>query len=111
MKVKNQEHIKIISIETDTIENLIESIENEYANSFKNFNLIIDLSGNKEELEEEAFENLVVQHIEEANKSFVIVAPNVDFNAFDGDLIVVPTLQEAFDLIAMDEIQRDLEFN
>lgn len=109
MKIKEKEHTKIINIESDTIEKLLEHIKNEYNKSFEKFNIIVDLSENKEELEEALFEEIVIQHMEEANKSFVIVAPNVDFNEFDGDLIVVPTMQEAFDLIEMDEIQRDLE--
>ncbi|MDH6601158.1 hypothetical protein M2306_001852 [Myroides gitamensis] len=54
-------------------------------------------------------EELAIEHMENANKSFVIVLSEVNFNDFDGDLIVVPTKQEAFDLIEMDEIQRDLE--
>ncbi len=109
MKIKEKEYTKILNIESNTIVELLEYINNEYDNSFKNFNIIVDLSESKEELEEEAFQELVIQHMEEANKTFVIVAPNVDFNEFDGDLIVVPTIQEAFDLIEMDEIQRDLE--
>lgn len=110
MKITDKGNTKIISIESSTIEEMINSIESNYTKSYVMRNLVIDLSNSEEDLDEDIFEELAIKHMEEANKSFVIVAPDVDFNAFDGDLIVVPTLQEAFDLIEMDEIQRDLEF-
>jgi len=42
------------------------------------------------------------------NKSFVIVTDTISYESIPDQLIVVPTLQEAFDLIEMDEIERDL---
>ena len=74
-------------------------------------NLIVDLVKRTEELQEfdlELFEELAIEQIEERSKSFVVVLPEADFNEFDQDLIVVRTLQEAMDLIEMDEIERDL---
>jgi hypothetical protein len=44
-------------------------------------------------------------------KSFVIVASNIDFNKVSDKITVVPTLQEAHDIIEMEEIERDLENN
>lgn len=112
MKVIEKEHTKVIQIETETIGEVLHKIEEEYQRLFKTFNLVIDVSSAQEEVTEEMLESieaLAVEHMEEANKSFVIVTAAVNFNDFDGDLIVVPTKQEAFDLIEMDEIQRDLE--
>ena len=43
-------------------------------------------------------------------KSFVIVAENIDYNAVSSNLIVVPSLLEAHDIIEMEEIERDLGF-
>ena len=45
------------------------------------------------------------QSITKANNSFLIVC---DF-LFDDDLKIVPTLQEAYDFIEMEEIERQLE--
>ena len=45
------------------------------------------------------------KNISNSNGSFVIVC---EF-AFDEDLVVVPTLQEAYDYIEMEEIERQLE--
>lgn len=44
----------------------------------------------------------------EGEKSFVIVSDSVNYNDLNGDLVVVPSLQEAYDLIEMEEIERDL---
>ncbi len=46
-----------------------------------------------------------------ANKSFVMVTTSLDFDSADhDDFVVVPTLQEAFELIEMEDIERDLGF-
>ena len=42
--------------------------------------------------------------------SFVIVSENIDIDKIHEDLIVVPTQQEAFDIIEMEEMERDLGF-
>ncbi|MFT7352319.1 MAG: hypothetical protein ACI9XR_002096, partial [Flavobacterium sp.] len=39
-----------------------------------------------------------------------LVVKNINFNTLTKSIIVVPTLQEAHDLIEMDEIERDLGF-
>ncbi|RNL81720.1 ribonuclease Z [Sinomicrobium pectinilyticum] len=43
-------------------------------------------------------------------KSFVLVTDKVNFNEVPDELIVVPTLKEARDVIEMEEIERDLDF-
>jgi len=43
-------------------------------------------------------------------KSFVVVAPQWSQGDIPEDIVCVPTLQEANDLIEMDEMQRDLGF-
>lgn len=112
MKVTEKGHTKVIQIGSDTVEEVLHKIAAQYQAAFEPFNLVIDLAALQEDVTEEmleSIESLAIEHMEEANKSFVIVTEAVNFNDFDGDLIVVPTKQEAFDLIEMDEIQRDLE--
>lgn len=73
-------------------------------------NIVIDLS-RVQVTEDELLllAPLAEAHIE-ANQSFVVVA-DINFSDWEEDaLIVVPTLQEAHDLIEMDEIGRDLGF-
>lgn len=42
------------------------------------------------------------------DKSFVMVTDAVNYDEVHKDLSVVPTLQEAYDLIEMEDIERDL---
>ena len=55
------------------------------------------------------FSDLSKAH-QKGKKSFVIVADGIDFNVVPTKLIVVPSLQEAHDIIEMEEIERDLGF-
>jgi hypothetical protein len=43
-------------------------------------------------------------------QTFVVVAPHWSQSDISDEIVCVPTLQEAFDLIEMDEMQRDLGF-
>ncbi len=43
-----------------------------------------------------------------ANKSFVLVSDRVNYDEVPDEVCVVPTVQEAKDIIEMEEIERDL---
>ncbi|MGB2088486.1 MAG: ribonuclease Z, partial [Psychroflexus salarius] len=49
-------------------------------------------------------------HYKSNKKSFVIVAPQIDVHQVPEELAIVPTLNEAFDIIEMENIERDLGF-
>lgn len=55
------------------------------------------------------FVKLIKEH-SKRKKSFVLLAPQADFNTVDENISVVPTQQEALDIIEMEEIERDLGF-
>lgn len=80
-------------------------------NSFKDENLILDLSHDKNlNLETvKSFSELIKLHIK-GKKSIVLVAPNINFNSVPAAIIAVPTILEAHDIIEMEEIERDLGF-
>ena len=42
------------------------------------------------------------------NQSFVIVSSKVDLESVSSKIVVVPTMQEAHDLIEMEDMERDL---
>jgi hypothetical protein len=88
----------------------LEKITKQYE-SYKNQNLILDLTHNNSTTIQslKAFSELSKLHYK-GNKSFVIVADNIDFNSLPKSLIVVPSVIEAHDIIDMDEIERDLGF-
>jgi len=68
---------------------------------------IADLRGVSLEVAENVKDKFIIfaNSISKMNGSFVIIC---EFS-FDDDLTIVPTLQEAYDYIEMDEIARQLE--
>ena len=74
-------------------------------NEIKHF--IADLRGVTPDLAENIKDKFIIfaNSISKMNGSFVIVC---EFS-FDDELTIVPTLQEAYDYIEMDEMERQLE--
>ena len=71
-------------------------------------NFVVDMSDVTAEVIELIKNNLITfgQSIDVKKGSFVIVSTN----QFDEILNIVPTIQEAFDYIEMEEIERQLDF-
>lgn len=95
----------IITQEKASIPQLVKNLHNKYS-SFSNDNVIINLTSlgalNKNDISE--FLQLKKSH----KKSFVIVSNKIDIDSVSDDIVVVPTLQEAYDFIDMEEMERDL---
>lgn len=110
MKVDQKGHTTTIKDTQGDFSSFLTKITDQYK-SFEDHNLIIDLLPNKTVgiTDVELLKSLSKQH-KKAKKSFVIVADDIDFNAVSTQLTVVPTLLEANDIIAMEEIERDLGF-
>ena len=110
MKVERKGHTTIIrNTQYDTPE-FYQKLNNEY-NSYKSQNLIIDLSFDKaiKMADIKLFLEMTKSQSKE-KKSLVLVSDAVDFNDVPAKLTVVPTTQEAHDIIEMEEIERDLGF-
>lgn len=110
MKVDTKGHTIIIRDTEGNVGAFLEKVSSQHA-SFKNYNLVLDVTHDKsaDVKSIKAFSELSKKHKKE-NKSFVIVAENVDFNDIPSSLLVVPSLLEAHDMIDMEEIERDLGF-
>lgn len=110
MKVEEKGHTIIIKDTQGDITSFLDKITTEY-NNYKGHNLVLDLSQDKGiDLEQIlSFLSLSNKH-RKAKKSFVLVAKDLDFNDVPDEMIVVPTLLEAHDIIEMEEIERDLGF-
>jgi hypothetical protein len=110
MKVEQKGHFTIIKDTQGNIQNFLNKITHEHA-TFKNKNLILDITHNKNvEIKNiKLFSDLSKAHCK-GKKSFVLVASDIDFNAIPSQLTVVPSIQEAQDIIEMEEIERDLGF-
>lgn len=79
--------------------------------SFEKSNIIIDISAHKSLSAKEINSFMALSKIHKKNKkSFVIATSELDFNAISDKLAVVRSLQEAHDIIEMEEIERDLGF-
>jgi len=108
MKTEDKDTTIIIKKDSESFEELAIQI-GEQLSSMTDKNIIIDLDDI--EIRPSSlipFEELARFQMSQ-KKSFVIVA-DIDFDEVDDAMIVVPTLQEAFDMIQMEEIERDLGF-
>lgn len=102
--------ITIITQEKSTIVELVKKMQSTYP-KFKNDNVIVNLSVMNNVTLQDIIEFLDIsnQH-RHAKHSFVIVSDKANLDEMPYELIVVPTLKEAYDIIEMEEIERDLEF-
>lgn len=103
-------NISIITQEKATIIELVKKIEALYPR-FKNNNIIVNLTSLGVIKVHEIVEFLQVSNRHRASKqSFVIVTNKVNIDEALDEIVVVPTLQEAYDIIEMEEMERDLGF-
>lgn len=110
MKVEQKGHTVTIKDTQGDLVAFLMKVTHEYK-TFEKHNMIIDVSAHKTLSVKDinSFLPLSKMH-KKAKKSFVIVADGIDFNAVSAQLLVVPTLLEAHDMIEMEEIERDLGF-
>ncbi|TWO32835.1 ribonuclease Z [Seonamhaeicola sediminis] len=102
--------ITIITQEKATTIELVKKLETLYP-KYKNNNIIISLTTLGKISTEEIIEFLQLSNTHRASKhSFIIVTNKVDLDEVPDEIIVVPTLQEAYDIIEMEEMERDLGF-
>lgn len=110
MIIDQNDNISVITQEKATIVELVKKVEALYP-KFKNYNIIIALTSLKPLGLDDIVEFLHLSKTHRASKqSFVIVSNKIDLDTVPEELIVVPTLQEAYDIIEMEEMERDLGF-
>jgi hypothetical protein len=104
------DNITIIIQEKSTILELVKKMQSTYP-KFKNDNVIVNLSVMAEVTLQDMTEFLELSKQHRNTKhSFVIVTDKAKLDEMPEMLIVVPTLKEAYDIIEMEEIERDLGF-
>ncbi|WP_034893220.1 hypothetical protein [Gillisia sp. Hel_I_29] len=110
MKIINKDDYKILRDEKNEIAEFANYMSHNHS-QFQNDNVIIDIL-KKGDLElEELLMFLEISNIHRAEKrSFVIVNDAVDIDQVPEELIVVPTILEATDIIKMEELERELGF-
>lgn len=110
MKTTLHNNHLLVSQENLSFDDFVEKFAADYG-FYKENNIVLDLnkSLNLTIKDLTRFEKIAAQHHKE-KKSFVIVYEDLNFNDLPETLVTVPTLQEAKDLIEMEEIERDLGF-
>lgn len=110
MKVEDKGQTTIIKDTQGDFKTFLGKVTSEY-NTFKNKNIILDASQDKNLKLEDILGFLSLSNTHrKAKKSFVIVASDFDLDEVPDEMVIVPTLQEAHDIIEMEEIERDLGF-
>ena len=110
MIIDRDNNICIITHEKDSLKTLVNRIEHSYE-TFKNEHIIVNISSLDKVKLEDMVEFLRISNIHRGdNKSFVIVSDKVDLDDMPDEICVVPTMQEAHDIIEMEDIERDLGF-
>ncbi len=100
----------IITQERASIIELVANIEKKY-DEIKGDNIIVKLFSVKDVKEASVNDFLLVsKKHKQSKKSFVIVSDTITYEDAPEELTLTPTLQEAYDIIEMEEIERDLNF-
>ena len=99
----------IVYQENISLRNFVENLNKAY-NNIKRDHLIINLFSFSEITSNDILEFLQLSNKHRAaNKSFVLVTNKVEYDEVPDEICLVPTLQEAKDVIEMEEIERDLD--
>jgi hypothetical protein len=110
MIIDRDGNITIITQEKASVKTLVHNIEQAY-DKYKNDHLIVNLSSIDEINLEDIIEFLRLSNTHRGDKkSFVIVSDKVNLDNMPDEIAVVPTLHEAYDIIEMEDIERDLGF-
>jgi hypothetical protein len=110
MIIDRDNNICIITQENASVKTLVDTIEKSY-DTFKNEHIIVNISSLDKVLFEDVIEFLRISNKHRGDKkSFVLVSEKVDLDKMPDEICVVPTLQEAHDIIEMEDIERDLGF-
>ena len=110
MKTTKKENYLLIEMEGGDFTGFASELTKNHSD-FKDENVVVNLKGAEGVASQEllAFLELSDVHRKD-NKSFVLVTGAIGIDELPEELVVVPTLQEAEDMVQMDEIQRDLGF-
>lgn len=104
------ENTIVISISKAELSYFIQNFKKNTSYSKKN--IIVDVRSVQDLNERDlaSFLEISSYHTKKNKKSLVLVNEQVTYDELPDELNLTPTLQEAYDLIEMEEIQRDLGF-
>ncbi|WP_417867780.1 ribonuclease Z [Xanthomarina gelatinilytica] len=110
MIIDKDGNITIITQEKASVTELVKKLDVVY-NRYKNDNIIVSLTSLQSITLQDVIEFLQISNTHRKSKhSFVIVSDKVNLDEMPDEIVVVPSLQEAYDIIEMEEMERDLGF-
>lgn len=111
MKIENHPNFVVLEDEKDDIIDFASFIESQVPSKYKGQNVVLNLLKYDSLSLPELLQFLKTSNLHRKTKhSFVIVNDAIDIDEVPYELVVVPTLQEAEDIVEMEEIERDLGF-
>mgnify|MGYP003149611651 CR=1 len=111
MKIENYPNFVVLEDEKDDIIDFASFIESQVPSKYKGQNVVINLLKYQTLELPQLLQFLKTSNLHRKTKqSFVIVNDAIDVDDVPYEMIVVPTLQEAGDIVEMEEIERDLGF-
>lgn len=110
MIVDKQNDVTLITEASERLKDFPDRLLRSY-NTLRRDNLIVDLSSLKKVTLTDLLRFLELSNRHRKQKrSFVLVMPAARHNEVPDELVVVPTLQEAKDIVAIEEMERDMGF-
>ncbi|MDY0779748.1 hypothetical protein [Tenacibaculum sp. IB213877] len=110
MKIENKPNYLYISSNEPTFLEFVENFKEKYTD-FSKKHLIVSISENLNLKDQDIFVFLDYSEQHQQNgMTFVLVCSSVDVDKFPETFNIVPTIQEAEDVLEMENIQRDLGF-
>ena len=110
MKTSQKDNFLLIENEGDSLTDFSSKLTRQHSD-IKDNNVVVDLRKYNDVSADHLLAFLEISNVHRnENKSFILVNDAVGIDELPEELVVVPTLQEAEDMIQMDEIQRDLGF-
>lgn len=111
MKIKKQDSYILLGDDRDDIAKFADYLEYIVPQRYEHMNLVIDLLKYKHLKLPQLLLFLKLSNYHRSTKhSFVLVNDSIDVDEIPDELIVTPTLEEAGDIVEMEEIERDLGF-
>ena len=113
MQIKNVEQTTIFCWQSfDPVGSDFRNLVKGHYKNMHQQNIVVDLSAIQKLKSHHIleFSELSFYNKDKVNKSFVLVVGNMNIDDLPEDISTAPTLNEALDLIEMEEIERDLGY-
>ena len=106
MDIKKKDSYTLVNVDSNSFSEFTDKID-----SLKSNHLVLEVSENLNigESEISVLLNFALD-FKENGMSFVVIKSGIDIDDFPESLNIVPTLQEAEDVLEMEAIERDLGF-